>query len=71
MKQDAINYAIRNNDLEGLITSQETAIMLKRVTTGELTFTELLKAIDYKARKLAQGKKMNLIESWEICKPLK
>lgn len=65
---DSINYAIRNNDMEGLVTSNETVVMLERITAGELTFSDMRKAIDHKARSLAQGKKITLIEAWGAIK---
>lgn len=52
--QDAIDYAIRQNELEGLITSDETRQLLKRVAAGELTFDQVRQIIDAKAKKLAK-----------------
>lgn len=65
---EAINYAIRSNALEGLITSQETLEMMNRVKAGELTFDDMRRAIDYKARALSTGDKLTLAEAYEAIK---
>lgn len=66
--EEAIAYAIRNNGQEGLITSEETAAMLNRVAAGEITFDQLLKTVEFKARALGCGKKVTLVEAWEKVK---
>lgn len=48
--QEAIEYAIRSNAVEGLITSKETQALLDRVVAGELTFDEVRQLIDIKAK---------------------
>lgn len=50
--KEAINYAIRQNRLEGLETSQETKKLLNRVAAEKLTFDQLRQIIDAKAKKL-------------------
>lgn len=61
---ESIEYAIRNNAMEGLITSPETMDMLDRVKKGELTFDDMRKAIIYKADALGKGVKITLAEAW-------
>ena len=64
----AINYAIRTNAMEGLITSEETRAMLQRVEAGEITFEDMRRAIEHKARELAMGRRIGLAEAWEKVK---
>jgi len=54
MLKEAIEYAIRQNQLEGLETSEETKALLDRVARGDLTIEQLLKIFDAKARKYAE-----------------
>ena len=61
----AINYAIRTNAMEGLITSEETRAMLQRVEAGEITFEDMRRAIEHKARELAKGRRIGLAEAWD------
>lgn len=66
MTKDGIKYAIRSNALEGLKTSPETVIILEKVSAGEITTEQMRKAIDYKARSLAKGEYITLIQAWEL-----
>lgn len=69
---ESIDYAIRSNAMEGLVTSEESRAMLRRVATGELTFEDMRRAIDHKARELGKGRLLGLAEAWEeVCKSLK
>ena len=62
--RESIEYAIRSNAMEGLITSPETMDMLDRVKNGELTFSDMREAIIYKANTLGKGVKITLAEAW-------
>lgn len=62
----AIEYAIRTNAMEGLVTSEETAAMLERVAAGEITFANMRQAIEFKAHALGRGVKVSLAEAWEV-----
>lgn len=57
--KEAIDCAIRNNAMEGLITSAETTAMLKRVAAGKLAFDDMRKTVEYKARELAKRHRNN------------
>lgn len=50
---ESIDYSIRSNAMEGLVSSEETLAMLRQVAAGELTFEDMRKAIKQKARELA------------------
>jgi hypothetical protein len=51
---ESIEYAIRSNAMEGLPTTPETIVLLQKVESGEITFEEMRKSTDQKARRLAQ-----------------
>lgn len=62
---ESIKYAIRSNGMEGLVTSRETRDMLQRIEAGELTFDDMRRAIEHKARELAKGRRLGLAEALE------
>jgi len=65
---ESIKYAIRSNGMEGLVTSRETRDMLQRIEAGELTFDDMRRAIEHKARELAKGRRLGLAEALEEIK---
>lgn len=50
--REAIEYAERQNGIEGLTTSPEIKALLEKVANGEMSFDEVRKIIDEKAKKL-------------------
>jgi uncharacterized protein (DUF433 family) len=52
--KEAIEYAIRMNKAEGLDTSQSSEELLRQVVFGKITFEQVRKLIEEKARAMAQ-----------------
>lgn len=53
LKQRAIEYAIRANQIEGLEISPETKKLFDQVAIGKISFEEYRQIIDQKARSLS------------------
>ena len=66
--REAIDYAIRSNDQEGLATSAEARALLELVAEGVITFDEIKAAIDIRARALSNGVRISLADAWQKVK---
>lgn len=59
--REAIEYAIRSNETEGLDTSKSTEELLNQVHFGKITLEQVRQLIDQKAKALAKDKEIESI----------
>jgi len=67
---EGIEYAIRQNKLEGLETSPESKKLLEDVVKGKLAMDQLREIFDKKAKKYAQKKWIHELSGKEMEKVL-